>query len=329
MTISVNQLSVPFTTADAALLATVVTGAQPNPAIASQAVAVAGIDNMQMMTALRVNQAILAIIGEGGVGENNTGANIGSGVGIFANKTGVTLNFKSLVAGTGISIVDNGTFITFNVSAGGITNTDQLPEGVSNLYFTNARVASSPAVVANTAKVSASGTINTHSDVHYTFPSDGQVLTWSAANNYWTNETPAGGGGSGSSVTGTFTNGNAFTLPALTLVSQDGSGNLVPMDITSESDVKDILGVVNADIASSASGTVTFSGLIENITTSFNLGDVIYLNNSGTLTTTAPDVNNSGYVAGNFIVKVGKITLNATNGAHKDLYVEIEIPGQL
>jgi len=48
-----------------------------------------------------------AVWGEGsasGSGEANTGSNVGGGVGIFRDKTGETLNFRSLVAGDGIEI---------------------------------------------------------------------------------------------------------------------------------------------------------------------------------------------------------------------------------
>jgi hypothetical protein len=328
MSINSNQLLVPFTAADKAVLQTVMPNAEPNPTIASQAVALAGVDNMQMMTALRVNQAILNIVGQGGTGEKNTGANLGAGVGVFANKTGITLNFKSLVAGTGITITDNGTFITFNVSAGGLTSTDQLPEGVSNLYYTDARVAANSAVVANTAKVSASGTVNTHSDVHYIAPSNGQVLTWDSVHSYWTNENSSGGG-TGSAITGTFTNGTGSSIAALTLVSQDSSGNLAVTDISNETKVQGILGVTPASISNSASGSVILSGLIPNVTSGFNPGDVIFLNNLGQLTTTTPDISHSHYVAGDFAVKVGKITVNASNPSNQDFFVEIEVVGQL
>jgi hypothetical protein len=42
----------------------------------------------------------------GGGGENNTGANVGTGLGVFRDKTGVTLNFNSLIGGTGIDITN-------------------------------------------------------------------------------------------------------------------------------------------------------------------------------------------------------------------------------
>lgn len=44
-------------------------------------------------------------------------------------------------------------------------NSDNLPEGSNNLYYTDSRVANNPAVQDNTSKVSATGSVTTHSDI--------------------------------------------------------------------------------------------------------------------------------------------------------------------
>lgn len=46
-------------------------------------------------------------------GEPNTASNLGTGVGLYAGKTGETLNFKSL-KGNGVSITQSGTEVTLN-----------------------------------------------------------------------------------------------------------------------------------------------------------------------------------------------------------------------
>lgn len=52
-------------------------------------------------------------------GETNLGANVGAGTGlVFRDKTGVTLNFKTLIAGTGITIVNGADDITISAAAG-------------------------------------------------------------------------------------------------------------------------------------------------------------------------------------------------------------------
>lgn len=47
-------------------------------------------------------------------GQNNTASNTGTGAGIFKEKVGVDLRFKSVKAGNGISVVQNSSDITVN-----------------------------------------------------------------------------------------------------------------------------------------------------------------------------------------------------------------------
>ena len=57
--------------------------------------------------------------GGGGGGESNTASNLGTGKGTFAQKNGVDLQFKSLVAGTNITLGSNDNEITINATGGG------------------------------------------------------------------------------------------------------------------------------------------------------------------------------------------------------------------
>lgn len=54
----------------------------------------------------------------GGSGEANTASNLGAGEGVFAQKTGVDLEFKSLVAGTNITLTGSADEITIDASGG-------------------------------------------------------------------------------------------------------------------------------------------------------------------------------------------------------------------
>tara|TARA_R110002020_G_scaffold67411_1_gene177006 strand:- start:1461 stop:2663 length:1203 start_codon:yes stop_codon:yes gene_type:complete len=56
-------------------------------------------------------------------GEINTASNVGGGSGVFKQKTGVDLEFKSLVAGTNITLTNNTNDITIAAAGGGETNT--------------------------------------------------------------------------------------------------------------------------------------------------------------------------------------------------------------
>ena len=57
--------------------------------------------------------------GSGGTGEANTASNVGTGAGVFKQKTGVDLEFKSLTAGTNITLTQNANDIEISASGGG------------------------------------------------------------------------------------------------------------------------------------------------------------------------------------------------------------------
>lgn len=85
--------------------------------LASQVEAEAGTENTKYMTALRVAQAIAALAPSGG--EVNLAANVGTGDGVFRDKTGVTLNLKTLKAGANITLTPSADEILIAASGGG------------------------------------------------------------------------------------------------------------------------------------------------------------------------------------------------------------------
>ncbi len=84
----------------------------PNPVTAS--------GNMLVSGNLVVN-GTLSAGGISGSGEANTASNVGGGTGVFKQKTGVDLEFKSLV-GSGITINSKTSTIELTASGGGSTN---------------------------------------------------------------------------------------------------------------------------------------------------------------------------------------------------------------
>ena len=54
-----------------------------------------------------------------GGGEANTGSNVGTGDGVFKQKTGVDLEFKTLIGGTNVTITNNANDLTIDASGGG------------------------------------------------------------------------------------------------------------------------------------------------------------------------------------------------------------------
>jgi hypothetical protein len=59
--------------------------------------------------------------GTGGTGEANTASNVGAGDGVFKQKVGVDLEFKSLVAGTNITLTGTADEITIDATGGATT----------------------------------------------------------------------------------------------------------------------------------------------------------------------------------------------------------------
>ena len=77
----------------------------------------------------------------GGGGENNTASNLSPGTGLFAQKSGVDLEFKSLAAGSNISIASNTTSVTISASgSAGEANTMSSPTHANTLVLTKVGV---------------------------------------------------------------------------------------------------------------------------------------------------------------------------------------------
>jgi len=65
----------------------------------------------------------ITIAAAAGSGETNTASNVGAGSGVFKQKTGVDLEFKTLVAGTNVTITPATDTVTIAATSSGETNT--------------------------------------------------------------------------------------------------------------------------------------------------------------------------------------------------------------
>lgn len=130
-------------------------------------------------------------------------------------------------------------------------------------------------------------------------------------------------------IQGTFTNASGGSIAIGTPVYGDTSGNIEIIDVSVESSAQNFIGITTSSIPDSSTGNVIMSGLVKNIATSINVGSIVYISKSGAITSTAPDIGVNGFAAGDFVIKIGQITKNATNPSNKDLLVAWQLMGQL
>lgn len=55
----------------------------------------------------------------GGGGESNDGVNVGTGSGIYRDKTGISINLRSIIGGTNVTVTENADDITIDATGGG------------------------------------------------------------------------------------------------------------------------------------------------------------------------------------------------------------------
>jgi len=117
-------------------------------------------------------------VGGGGGGEANTGANVGTGDGVFKDKSGVTLNFKSLVAGSGITLTPSANEIEIEATAGGVTeNVEQITLDAGHIAAKEVTLANAPLVAAN-VKLNIVGGIRQQYGVDFVV--SGSDLSWNS-----------------------------------------------------------------------------------------------------------------------------------------------------
>ena len=159
-----------------------------------------GDDNVARMLLYQALQILDGVIA--GTGEANTASNVGGGVGIWKQKTGVDLEFLSLVAGANISITPVGDTLSIAATGVGEANTASNVGGGSGVWKQKtgvdleflslvgaANISITP--VGNTLEISAAGAgvsnLNDLGDVTITSAAEGQVLSYDGASK-WENK---------------------------------------------------------------------------------------------------------------------------------------------
>jgi hypothetical protein len=126
----------------------------------------------------------------------------------------------------------------------------------------------------------------------------------------------------------TFTNLTGSTIDSFTVV-QSLSGTISPININAEATAKSAFGIATQQILDTATGTVAMNGRLENIITSFNVDDELFVSPSGLLTNIIPSDGNGSFVSGMWSVRVGVLVKNQSNPTLKDLILGIQTMGQI
>lgn len=106
-------------------------------------------------------------------------------------------------------------------------------------------------------------------------------------------------------------------------------GKLEKIDVSNEIQMDAIAGLLKEDLANGATGSIIPSGLLENITSGASLGDILWVSKTGDLTNVKPAIGVNGFLAGDFIIRIGVVAKNLDNPSNKDLLINIDIVGQL
>lgn len=138
------------------------------------------------------------------------------------------------------------------------------------------------------------------------------------------------GTGSAASIVFPLDNDSGATLLKLSPVCEDALGSLNVVDVSSEASANACIGVVSdTSILDGNQGNIISFGRLQNITTSFSFGEVLFVDKVGALTNQKPTIGVNGFVSGDWMVRIGIISRNVDNALQKDLLVNINIVGQL
>jgi len=119
-------------------------------------------------------------------------------------------------------------------------------------------------------------------------------------------------------------NDSGSTIAILTPVITDSSGGMTTINVSTITE-KRVMGVASQSISNGSFGTVIISGQLENITTSFLVGETLYIDKTGALSNTIPSVGVGGFVSGDALIKAGDLVINSTTPSQKDFVIKFEL----
>lgn len=124
-------------------------------------------------------------------------------------------------------------------------------------------------------------------------------------------------------------NNSGLTIAKATPVRIDTDGNMRSINVSVEAEALAVAGVARENIISGNSGPVLSSGRVEDIVTTANNGDVLYVAKTGGLTNIKPSIGVGGFVSGDFVIRIGVLYKNEDDPLKQDLLLNISVVGQL
>ena len=136
--------------------------------------------------------------------------------------------------------------------------------------------------------------------------------------------------GSARQILTDYTNASAITaIPQAQACSVNGSGLLVPLDVSSQASWQAFVGYANVRIPTSALGSIISNGRLENITTSFTAGMPLFIGKDSNPTNIVPSVGVNGFVSGDAVIFMGVLVPNEDNPSELDIALFTQVIGTL
>jgi hypothetical protein len=126
-----------------------------------------------------------------------------------------------------------------------------------------------------------------------------------------------------------YSNGSGYPIQKGTPIKIRTDGNIDFINVSVEHDIMSFGGITSTDSNNGQKSGVVTTGRIENVVTTFAFGDAVYIGKDGLLTNVGPSFGVAGFVAGDFVFRVGTIAKNETNPLSQDLILESTLVGQL
>jgi len=139
------------------------------------------------------------------------------------------------------------------------------------------------------------------------------------------------GAGAGTAASGEvpLENQTGSTINKLKPIRVNSLGYMEDIDVSIEAEALACVGVLAANTVNAAQGSVVVSGVLKDITTTADYGEPVYVSKTGDITNVKPDIGVGGFVAGDWVIRLGVISRNTSNPTLKDLIVNVAIIGQL